>query len=1042
MTCGSHRTGEERKTMDDKVRLWTKRVTSVALSLAMVGGGFPTAALQSVAYAVPVEDTHVVILNVRGENKIYDGKTDAKIDTTDVEVWTVGSPSKKLNKDEVGLQFTEGSEKFDTRNVGTDKTVSFGATVGVGYIIDENASELSTTADISALQVGVAWRWDADADEGKALEYPYDGAEHAPYAMITNLCDNTTSAGPAKDDVTAVVSGGQTEIGNNYTATVTSLTGNDAGNYTLGDTEFTQGFSIVPASLDGQANQATITLEKDSYPYTGEAIEPVVTVTVGNNVTLTEGTDYEVTYANNTDVCNSAEENAPSVTVEAVNADGSHCTGSRTIKFSITKDGNQITQDPVAATDLTYDGNAKALLTTGATAQYGTVMYAVTDSETAPDDQAIWSETIPTAKAAGNSYYVWYKVKEGETYQGIDPDSVGPITIAPKELTIIPGPAIKTYDGNTTAEVYYGLNGVVGNDNVVLNQSALTASYDNKNAGTQKTVTYALVTGQEPLTGDAAANYTVSAPVATNSGIIEPKPVTVAGIKAFDKDYDGNTDARLDVSKAVISGVVTITTDQGTEQDKMFVSEDSTGTFADKNVGENKTVRLTNIVLDGADKDNYYLKAKGSQIETKATINRGQAIVIVDANPSLTYDGSQQGLVRYWITPADATVLWYVGDEAPKDDNQWSETAPKATDAGKYTIWYKVNGNDNYEGTGLASVTATISPATPEVTVTANNLTYNAASQKLVTGKVVKGDKAIMYYVGDTAPAADSSSWSKTVPTRKDAGTYTVWYMVPASNNYKGIEAKSVKATIAPAALSVKANAQTKIESTTDPKLTYQISGLKGSDSALIVSGSLTRAAGENPGSYDIQQGSVKCSNANYTIKYVGAKLTITPLPATVAIDPAVGHIQTFGDRTFGADASFIGTTGQSKRMEALQLSLKDQPLPGSIEYTSHIQSIGWESGPWKANGDRTGTTGQSKRMEAVRIKLNGDLGRHYSVWYRVHSQTFGWLAWTSDGQPAGTTGMSKRAEAVQVVIMRKGQTPPATYKGVTQNQSFAFRAS
>ncbi|MCB6992620.1 hypothetical protein LI177_03850, partial [bacterium 210820-DFI.6.37] len=50
---------------------------------------------------------------------------------------------------------------------------------------------------------------------------------------------------------------------------------------------------------------ATVTLEKTSYDYTGSAIEPSVTVKYGDS-TLTEGTDYTVSYEKNTDAGNAS----------------------------------------------------------------------------------------------------------------------------------------------------------------------------------------------------------------------------------------------------------------------------------------------------------------------------------------------------------------------------------------------------------------------------------------------------------------------------------------------------------------------------------------------------------------------------------------------------------------------------------------------------------------------------------------------------------------------------------------------------------------
>ena len=98
---------------------------------------------------------------------------------------------------------------------------------------------------------------------------------------------------------------------------------------------------------------------------------------------------------------------------------------------------------------------------------------------------------------------------------------------------------------------------------------------------------------------------------------------------------------------------------------------------------------------------------------------------------------------------------------------------------------------------------------------------------------------------------------------------------------------------------------------------------------------------------------------------------------------------------------------------------------PGGIEYNLHLQDIGWQG--FKADGAMAGTTGQARRVEAVQIRLTGQLKDNYSVWYRVHSQDFGWLGWAKDGAYAGTAGYAKRAEAVEVVILPKGAAAPGS---------------
>ena len=49
----------------------------------------------------------------------------------------------------------------------------------------------------------------------------------------------------------------------------------------------------------------------------------------------------------------------------------------------------------------------------------------------------------------------------------------------------------------------------------------------------------------------------------------------------------------------------------------------------------------------------------------------------------------------------------------------------------------------------------------------------------------------------------------------------------------------------------------------------------------------------------------------------------------------------------------------------------------------------------------------------------------HYDVYYRVHAQSYGWLAWAKNGESAGTSGLAKRLEAIEIILVDKGKSPP-----------------
>ena len=109
--------------------------------------------------------------------------------------------------------------------------------------------------------------------------------------------------------------------------------------------------------------------------------------------------------------------------------------------------------------------------------------------------------------------------------------------------------------------------------------------------------------------------------------------------------------------------------------------------------------------------------------------------------------------------------------------------------------------------------------------------------------------------------------------------------------------------------------------------------------------------------------------------------------------------------------------------MEAIKINLVDPKYEGSIEYQTHVQTYGWMD--YVADGEASGTSGESKRLEAIRIKLIGEMAEKYDVYYRVHAQQFGWMGWAKNGQSAGTSGYSYRLEAIQILLVKKGADAP-----------------
>ena len=91
----------------------------------------------------------------------------------------------------------------------------------------------------------------------------------------------------------------------------------------------------------------------------------------------------------------------------------------------------EVTTAPTAATDVKA-GEDKALLATAGTATGGTLMYAVTTTNTKPTSTEGFSATVPTAKTlTAGTYYVWYYVKADDSHTDSEISATGiEVTIA------------------------------------------------------------------------------------------------------------------------------------------------------------------------------------------------------------------------------------------------------------------------------------------------------------------------------------------------------------------------------------------------------------------------------------------------------------------------------------------------------------------------------------------------------------------------------------------------------------------------------------
>lgn len=158
-------------------------------------------------------------------------------------------------------------------------------------------------------------------------------------------------------------------------------------------------------------------------------------------------------------------------------------------------------------------------------------------------------------------------------------------------------------------------------------------------------------------------------------------------------------------------------------------------------------------------------------------------------------------------------------------------------------------------------------------------------------------------------------------------------------------------------------------------------------------------------------------------IKLVSKGTSVSTGGSAVLTKPSLSyraHVANTGWMNKVSEGATAGTTGQSRRLEGLMISLNDFNGKNGIQYRAHVSNVGWQG--WKTSSQLSGTTGQSRAIEAVQIKLSDSLSEFFDIYYRLHVKDRGWLGWAKNGAAAGTTGGSLQAEAIQVKLVVKNE--------------------
>lgn len=507
-------------------------------------------------------------------------------------------------------------------------------------------------------------------------------------------------------------------------------------------------------------------------------------------------------------------------------------------------------------------------------------------------------DTVPDA--GRQSYRIGFT---GGGYENITAQT-GYVNILPKPVTVTGITAQdKPYDGGMDAVLTVSeasIDGIVGSDELTV--ASATGAFGDENVGTGKNVNISEII----LGGADAANYTVgSLSQKETYASIKPKPVSVSGITAQDKEYDGDTTAELDYSKAAFTGKV--------DGDDLTVAW-ATGAFEDKNAGDDKPVSISEIILGGEDARNYQLTSDSASTVAAITAKTLTHIDVSGVTVTKQYDGTTaagtaSGNVTFTGNVASddigitATAGLYADENAGSGKTVALSLTLTGRDASNYTL--------EQSAATIETAVITACDTFTDATATEQNVVVGvgAFAEPVFTG--VNGEAV----TGTTTYTAQGSaaSYDEIVGRLKSLAkgeTASIGYSFTANGNYTGVRAGFITVTMVDILFTVDdqpATSENAVTVQTNP--TY---GQSWNEIVSIAAISATLNGQPVTGSYSLvtekeipaagpQQYVVRFTVGEKSYDVCGGTVTIAPKALTIT---GVGAADKIYDGTVKADAT------------------------------------------------------------------------------------------------------------------------------------------
>ena len=624
----------------------------------------------------------------------------------------------------------------------------------------------------------------------------------------------------------------------------------------------------------------------------------------------------------------------------AVNLNGVLQSSTGLVKVSAA--GGNLTIGPSAAVQAQATGTAISLDTSANFVNQSTAPLALN----APNGRWLVSSTNPTLDIRGAlaADFKQYNSVAAGTISGYTGPSVGNgflYTVAPVLTAAFGASVSKTYDGNNSADVSstpIAASGAIDGDAVQLVGSS--GSFDTRNTGSLKQVSANVAINSATNGATAVLGYQLASPtVSGNVGTITGKALTISGITAANKTYDGTADALVSTAAVVKSGLVAGDT----------VTVNSVGSFADKSAGLGKTVTLTNT-YGGTDLGNYTITGQST---TTADIAKAALTISGITAANKTYDGTTSAVVSTAAVVKTGLVL---GDSVTVSSS--GSFADKNAGLGKtVNLTSSYGGVDvgNYTITGQSTTTADIAKAALAVVANSASKTYDAVPYTGGNGVAYNG-----FMNGETASVLSGTlTYLGSSQGAINAGTYVITPTGLASNNYL-LNFVSSTLTVAKAPLTLTTVDVTKVydgSTTAAGQAKITAGQLFGSDT--VAGGTFTYLDPAPGTSKTVKVSSVTVndgnSGGNYAVTYLDNQTssiieapvpppvviatapvqTITPPKASVADPASTSSTTASSTSSTSTTSSGSGTTGSTPDTSSSSASAASSGTGGSTSGTS-----------------------------------------------------------------------------------------------------------